>query len=326
MEQKDLERIDAYYKGNSSEDEKFVSDRYSDNSAEESLKELSKKHWDQASSQKVDLRHILHKIHRGIQKPDQKSTDYKKLILHWYSRVAAFLLLPALISGLYFGINYYQVQHSVSEIHAPKGSRVQFTLPDGSTGYLNGGSTLTYYTNFNKNRQLELNGEAYFEVEKDRLHPFVVQTHMANVRVLGTKFDVRAYTEDDELLTTLVEGSVKVFNKSTNETSLLEPGQQNRIDTQDGRMSNSPVNTKFYTSWKEETLQFDNTPFNDVLKQMERWYGVDFIIEKDMKDTQNYTMTIKTESLREMLQLMALTTAFKYNINGNQVIIKSLNE
>ncbi|RKD87972.1 FecR family protein [Mangrovibacterium diazotrophicum] len=326
MKQKDLDRIDDYFRNQSSDDEQFVRRRFSDDLEEEALFSLSEKHWNQASSEKVDLRHVLRKIHHDIQKDDATPANYKQVAFRWYSRVAAVLMLPLFIASLYTGIKYYQTLDSVAEIHAPKGSRIQFHLPDGSAGYLNGGSSLTYAANFKNNRRLQLNGEAYFEVEKDRSHPFVVQTNPANIQVLGTKFDVRAYSEDDELITTLEEGSVEIFNKANNTTSRLSPGEQNRIDTQSGSMSTNSVNTKFYTSWKEETLQLDNTPFADVLKQMERWYGVDFIVEKDMKETQNYTMTIKTESLREMLQLMALTTAFRYEINGNKVIIKSLNE
>ena len=79
----------------------------------------------------------------------------------WYNRVAAVLLVPILVSSIYFGINYYQANQLYSEIRAPKGSKVQFLLPDGSTGYLNGGSSLSYTANFKKNRKIELNGESY---------------------------------------------------------------------------------------------------------------------------------------------------------------------
>ncbi len=323
MRPEKIRRFNEYFKSKSKDDEDFIMQTFSDDSNEESLRELSRTHWDQTTNEKLDLRHILQKIHQNIQKKDSGSNSNK--LIMWYNRVAAVLLVPILVSSIYFGINYYQANQLYSEIRAPKGSKVQFLLPDGSTGYLNGGSSLSYTANFKKNRKIELNGEAYFEVEKDKKHPFLVQTDLADVEVLGTTFDVRAYKADDEILTTLVEGSVKVFNKNSRETSLLKPGQQNRIELKSGKMTNTTVNTNYYTSWKEAILRFDGTPFAEVLKQMERWYGVEFIIASPIANTQKYTMTIKTESLREVLQLMSLTTDFNFKIDGEKVIINSLN-
>ena len=323
MEAKDLQRIDNFYKNESIADEKFVTESFSTPSNEEQLQKLSQRHWANVSAEKTDLRHVLRKIHHRIYPvPAEKKNPFQHL-LPIYSRVAAILLIPALLAGVYFSLSYFSAENPYAEISAPTGSRVHFSLPDGSKGYLNGGSVLSYHVNFKDDRKLNLSGEAYFEVTKDRFHPFTVHTNFADVQVLGTKFDICAYPEDENMLTTLEEGQVRILNKSDQRTALLVPGQQNRIKYANGSMQTTQVNTRLYTSWKEEILRFDNTPFAEVVKQMERWYGVNILLDPSLQYSQNYTLTIKTESLREMLQLLTITTPFDYKINGNKVFISN---
>lgn len=323
MRQENIRRFNKYLKSESKDDENFIMQVFSEDSNDEELKELSRDHWDQTKDEKLDLRHILRKIHRIIKEQDSNTNSNK--LLFWYSRIAAILLVPILISSIYLRIDYYQADQLYSEFSAPKGSRVQFLLPDGSTGYLNGGSSIKYPTNFSKNRNIYLEGEAYFEVKKDKNHLFLVETALATVQVLGTHFDVCAYKEDNKMYTTLEEGKVQILNKQTNTTALLSPGQQNAINQSDGKMSTNSVNTQLYTSWREEILKIDNTPFSEVVKLMERWYGINIQLDPGLKYSQTYTMTIKTESLREMLELLKITTPFKYEINGNKVLITEAN-
>jgi ferric-dicitrate binding protein FerR (iron transport regulator) len=124
----------------------------------------------------------------------------------------------------------------------------------------------------------------------------------------------------------LEEGSVRVFNKTGKTYAMLDPGEQNIVNTNNGNMKNTPVNTKLYTSWKEETLRFSNSPFDEVVKKMERWYGVKIILDKSLKYSENYTFTIRTESLRELLQLLSLTTPMSFKIDNDTVMIYSLNK
>lgn len=143
------------------------------------------------------------------------------------------------------------------------------------------------------------------------------------MKVLGTKFDVRAYEADDEIQTTLDEGRVEIFNLINKQTTILKPGQQNRIDVTSGKMENTEVDTRIYSSWKDETLRLDNVSFAELTQQLERWYGIEITADASLYNSYKYTMKIKAESLKEVLQLVDLVTPIRYEINGNQVTIKS---
>lgn len=325
MEISDKDRIHKYFNNSSSDDENFVAAQYLQSGNESGLKEIAREHWEKSPSTEVELQHILDRIIFHI-KTSQNKRPVLSRILSVYYRFAAVLLVPLLIGGIYLMVLISNRNATYAEIVAPQGARVQFTLPDGSKGYLNGGSKLQFPVNFSENRNLSLSGEAYLEVAKNKKLPFTVQTKYADVRVFGTKFDVCAYESDHEVLTTLEEGSVRVFNKTGKTYAMLDPGEQNIVNTNNGNMKNTPVNTKLYTSWKEETLRFSNSPFDEVVKKMERWYGVKIILDKSLKYSENYTFTIRTESLRELLQLLSLTTPMSFKIDNDTVMIYSLNK
>lgn len=320
MKDLDKNRITQFFESKSAEGEDFVTNTFADQSNDDGLQQLAHEHWDNTSSATVNLQHILNKIHFKINSETREKSVGQKII-HVYYRVAAILLVPILIGGLVLG-NVSRNNIAYAQLKAPKGSRVQFTLPDGSTGNLNGGSTLIYATNFNAKRTVKLSGEGYFKVKKDAKRPFIVQTKYADVKVLGTQFDVCAYDRDQEMTTTLEKGSVEVTNKETSTITMLKPGQQNRLNMLTGEMHNENVKTDLYTSWKDNLLRFDNAPFGEVIKKMERWYGVKIILEKSLQYSERYTMTIKTESLREMLQLLKLTTPINYKIKNDMVYIE----
>jgi ferric-dicitrate binding protein FerR (iron transport regulator) len=287
---------------------------------EAGLKEIAGEHWEKSPSTEVELQHILDRIHFHINTVVEKRPSLTRILSAYY-RVAAVLLVPLLIGGIYLMSQNLKRDETSVEIMAPHGSRVQFTLPDGSMGFLNGGSRLQYPVNFSGKRKVSLTGEGYFTVAKDKKHPFTVHTKYADVRVLGTKFDVCAYESDQEVYTTLEEGSVQIFNKTEKTYAILNPGEQNVISTINGNMKNTSVNTKLYTSWKEEMLRFNNSPFDEVVKKMERWYGVKIMLDKSLKYSENYTFTVRTESLRELLQLLSITTPMNFKIDNDTVMI-----
>ena len=105
---------------------------------------------------------------------------------------------------------------------------------------------------------------------------------------------------------------------------MLNPGEQNVISTSNGKMQNIPVKTNLYTSWKDEMLRFDNSPFDEVIKKMERWYGVKINLDKSLKYSEYYTFTVRTESLKELLELLSITTPMSYKIDNDTVMIYSL--
>ncbi len=321
MKDLDENRIREYFTSPTQQDCNYVEDAFFLRKNEEELKKIASKQWENIQAKPVDLQHILNKIHFDINsKKAEKSFGNK--FLHIYYRVAAILILPLIIASALVWNNTSPFPATYSELTAPKGSRVQFVLPDGSTGHLNSGSTIRYASDFNTNRGVKLSGEGYFNVKKNQRSPFVVETKHANIKVHGTRFDVCAYKTDDKTITTLESGSVEIINKTTSASTVLKPGQQNQFDNRSGKMQNLEVNTKLYTSWKDDLLRFDNAPFGDVVKKMERWYGVKIILNENLQDSESYTMTIQTESLRETLQLLQLTTPMTYKIENEMVYIK----
>lgn len=323
MEISDKNRLHGYFKTSSSEEEDFVAELYLDNSKELELREIAREHWNDSPSSEIELQHILNQIHFHINTNSNKPS-IRTRILSGYYRVAAILLIPLLIGTIYQTAQNFNKNETYAEIMAPKGSRVQFSLPDGTTGHLNGGSRLKYPVNFTHEREINLSGEVYLEVAKNEKLPFVVKTKHIDVKVLGTKFDVCAYETDKEVYTTLEEGSVQIFNKASKTYNMLNPGEQNIMNTSNGKMENVKVNTKLYTSWKEEILRFDNCPFNEVVMKMERWYGVAITLDKSLRYSENYTFTVRTESLRELLDLLSITTPMSYKIENDTVMIYPL--
>jgi len=318
MDTPEKDRIKQYISQASDQDEDFIASSFLKKGNEEALKDMAREHWENSSSAFIDLRHVLDRVHLKINAGRSKPLISGQKLFRLYTRAAAVLLIPLVMTVIWL-LRPEPVTYS--EITAPQGSRVQFTLPDGSKGFLNSGSVLQYRSQFTHNRQIQLTGEGYFEVTKDKKHPFTVQTKLADVQVLGTRFDVCAYPADPEMTTTLEEGSIRIFNKTTNTRTALAPGEQNKIDSATGEMTNTKVKTQLYTSWKEEMLRFDNAPFAEVVKKMERWYGVKIILDKKLQYADNYTLTIKTESLREMLQLLSITTPMNYKIKDDTVFI-----
>jgi len=325
MKNSDKNRIHKYFDGSSAEDENFITGMYLDDSNEEDLKEIAREDWEKSSSAKVDLQHILNHIHFHINATSAKTTGITGFLSVYY-RIAAVLLIPILIGSMFLLVMNLNMNRTYAKIQAPQGSRVQFSLPDGSIGHLNGGSEIRYASGFVNNREVQLTGEAYFEVTKDKKHPFTVQTRFADIQVFGTKFDVCAYENEQQVFTTLEEGSVSVFNKKNKTYAMLVPGEQNVINTDNGKMKSTPVKTDLYTSWKNEILRFDNSPFNEVVKKMERWYGVKIILDKKLKYSENYTFTVKTESLRELLNLLSITTPMRFRIDNDIVTIDPLGQ
>ena len=208
-------------------------------------------------------------------------------------------------------------------IDVPYGERSQITLYDGTKVWLNSGTKFRYPVMFSRDtRDVFIEGEAYFDVAKDLNHPFFVNAGQLKVKVLGTNFNVCAYGEDNEFSTTLDEGSVNAVNTTTGEGVKLIPGEQVILNRETNELNRLTVDTKLFTSWKDNMLKFEDAPFEEVIKKMERWYDVKITVDPSINTKERYTMTIKTESLREMLQLVARTTKINYEIKENTVLLK----
>lgn len=200
-------------------------------------------------------------------------------------------------------------------------------LPDHSTVTLNGNSTLSFSRNWENKpeREVHLKGEAFFEVTRNEGKPFVVTTSEIGIRVLGTSFNVKSYEDEETIETTLVKGKVAISNlgKSAGEEEIvLEPNQKATYSKRSDHIVLDKVRPELYTSWKSGMLIFEDAPFEEIARQLERWYGVRIRIEDEASGRCKFTMKIKDEPLTEVLDLFASTTSASYSLQGKEVTIE----
>jgi len=204
-------------------------------------------------------------------------------------------------------------------ISTPKGGQYQLELPDGSLVWLNATSSIHFPTLFaGKERRVEITGEAYFEVAKNRDMPFIVSVNGAEVQVLGTHFNVNAYSDEDNVKTTLLEGSVR-FVHGVN-ADMLKPGQQSQL-AGDGQVKVvSNVDVDEVVAWKNGMFDFENAGIETVMRQLSRWYDVE--IEYKGKPDDLFIAEIRRQiKLSDALKALELTGKVKFEIQGKKIIV-----
>ena len=261
----------------------------------------------------------------GITALRNKNIGMKKAI-DWIGKYAALFVFAFLLGAgsLYlFEIKQISRQSGIyNEIKVPKGEKSILYFYDGTKVWLNSGTTLKYPVTFdNQERKVYVDGEAFFSVTKKKHRPFIVQADRMAIKVFGTRFNICAYHEDNEFYVTLEEGSVKAVNSQNQTGLILSPGGQAIFNRATNHFVQKTVDPKLYSSWKENMLRFEDASFAEVIKKMERWYDVQISVAPSINTGGHYTMTIKTESLREMLNLLAKTTTIKYEIKEDKVFI-----
>ena len=239
-------------------------------------------------------------------------------------KAAAILLLPLLITG---GLIYNYLnntgkvvpdQQVSSIIYAPMGSRVSFNLPDGSTGMLNSGSKLTYSLPFNSNRQVKLEGEAWFDVTHNEEYPFEISAGNSSVNVLGTSFNMSAYPEENYIEVVLQKGKVEFFDNCIDERVTMLPSE--RLVSQDGNIRKYITDPGKYNVWTEGKLVFREDPMPEVARRIERWYNVK--IELADKELEKYSFrgTFEDDKLEEVLRLLSMTSPIRYTISPRKLL------
>jgi transmembrane sensor len=208
----------------------------------------------------------------------------------------------------------------------PFGKRFEIVLSDGTYVFLNSGTSLRYPVNFveGKNRKVFLQGEAYFDVSKNELDPFVVNINDFDVEVLGTQFNISAHTEDPTIDVVLVEGSVSIADNKhhSDESTLLSPGQKGSFNHLSKQVNVANVNTSIYTSWMQGHLVFRALSFNQILIKMERHYNVE-IVNTNMKlGEEVYNASFDNVTIEQVLNFFSDTHEIAYNIDNNTVIIE----
>lgn len=241
---------------------------------------------------------------------------YKKL-----SRVAAIIIALLTISGGYL---YYQsTQSRMIEIHVAHGEEKHLFLSDSSEIWINAGSTIKYPKEFKGDKRIvQLDGEAYFSVRRDETKPFIVNTEKLSVNVLGTKFNVKAYSYEEQITTSLTSGKVEV--KIGRQSQILKPNEQLNFDKKTSRINVIEIQSNETDAWISGQLIFTNNSLPVILQTLERKFDVSFDISSlNLSTNKKYTVKFnKRENLEEILTVLKDVVGFSYQKNLNEIVLK----
>ncbi|ACU03715.1 FecR family protein [Pedobacter heparinus] len=209
---------------------------------------------------------------------------------------------------------------SYNTLVTPKGGQFQVNLPDGTRVWLNASSSIKFPTIFNRNERLvEVTGEAYFEVSKNRQLPFKVQTASQLIEVLGTHFNVNAYADEESTKTTLLEGSVKVSQAGGSSGIILKPGEQSILLK--GTFSTTSVQQEEAIAWKNGYFQFSGEDIGMIMRKIARWYNVEIVYHKDFVN-QRFSGTIsRFEEVSKVLRMLELTGSVHFKTEGRRIVV-----
>lgn len=259
---------------------------------------------------------------------EKKGEEQKLSGSRAYSFVREVLKVAAVVAitvacGLYFHLaDKKELLSAMNTISVPVGQRVNLKLPDGTLVWLNASSEIVYPAVFSGGkREVQLNGEAYFEVTHNVENPFVVRTERCDIEVLGTKFNVDAYSGSNDFSTALMEGSVKVTgNDSSSRPVLLKPDQEVRL--KDGRLMVSSISDYDQFRWREGLVCFKDVAFNELMTRFEKCYGIQIIVEN--KHLEEYTCSGKfriSDGVDNALRILQRDARYTFERNEDNSII-----
>lgn len=317
----DKKRIDDFFKENppNEEDMAYIENLFLTKTNENKLKSLLENQWhvisNEPSAKKVPLDHVLTRVYSSIYDSERKN---KLFYMVWmgYMKIAAMLLLPLCLGYFYYHFNQQNITPenlSKISIDAPLGSKLQFTLPDGSTGWLNSGSKISYVPKFGSTRDVDLVGEAWFDIKRDTCRPFTVKTSNVNIQVLGTKFNVNAFKDKD--VDIVLESGLIVLDPGNGRGSLeLRPKERVVIENSEREVNKTKVNTEIYSGWKDGKLVFRNDTIEEIAARVSRWYNVHIDVENYENKDIRLRATYEDESIDQVLYLLKLSLPIDYTI------------
>jgi len=263
---------------------------------------------------------------------------------HWY---LAACLMPLIVISLVFHFrdNHSHASLKLTELISGKGIRRKLLLPDGTQVWLNADSKITFNgdNKFKSSREVTLIGEAFFDVVKDKQHPFVIHTPKFAIKVLGTAFDVKAYPKDIHTEATLLRGKIELtVNEGPQQKIILTPNEkfvlteQSSVTSESATDGENPtkmlielvqpvmISNKAYTrevAWVSDQLIINNETFEDLIPRLERWYNVKINISNPAIRKYKFTGILKNETVEQALSAMTLIESFKFKITANEVNI-----
>ena len=248
-------------------------------------------------------------------------------LFHYALRITAIILLLITTSIVTYHYAMDKQREPMDMIVAvEKGQKANITLPDGSKGWINSDSKLSYGSRFNADeRVLNLEGEAYFEVKPDAKRPFIVQSGKVSVKALGTSFNVKNYNTEEHISVVLMTGKVEV-TANDNHVDLL-PNEEAIFNKHSSILGKNKVdNSLDYSSWMYNTLNFESTPFSEIAHTLERYYNTQIVFKSEALKSYRFTGKPGNTSLASILHLLSLTSPLAYEIKDSVVILYENND
>nr|WP_121271350.1 FecR family protein [Pedobacter schmidteae] len=208
----------------------------------------------------------------------------------------------------------------LNTISTPKGGQYQVILPDETIVWLNAASSIKFPAGFTnlKQRKVQLSGEAYFEVAKDKEHPFIVQTDQQEIEVLGTHFNLNAYGDEQSIKTTLLEGRVRVL--SGKDLVVLKPGQQSLL--RNHKLDVANADTEEAVAWKNGYFKFNSEPLPSIMRKLSRWYDVEVVYEGKPGDDRFGGTISRYKNVADVLEMLESTKLVKFKVEGRKIIVR----
>ncbi|TAJ14408.1 DUF4974 domain-containing protein [Marinilabiliaceae bacterium JC017] len=258
--------------------------------------------------------------------PDYQRANVRMI---WWKVAAVFFLLLSL--GSLFYTSFYDARDlGMAQVITQAGQRSQTVLPDGTKVWLNPGTRLAYDLNkWGDTRDIQLSGEAYFNVTHNEKMPFVVNTQGVDIQVLGTSFNVRSYEAEKRVETTLVEGRVLVSLQEENKGVILKPGEKLVYSTQDKGLDKSRIDPQAVLAWRDGKLVFKRTPFSQFVEKLEQYYDVTIGYNPEDFVGIHYSGTLDNLKIEQVFEVINVTIPLNYRINNDSIqisVIKRKNQ
>lgn len=267
----------------------------------------------------IDSPALFRKIEARMQ---AKKSVGRKLFLVRLRNAAAVFILGFIVSAICFHVlnPWKEQKEMVYRQESLSNEKVKkLSLPDGTVVWLMSGSTISYPSDFagSKTRNVEVSGEAFFDVAKDSGHPFILNLGEIGIKVVGTSFNVMNFGNEDDIKVVLKTGKIDLFKGKYdpgNQFVHVAPGQLATCRKGDPEFRISNVDVEKYTSWISGTLLFRDDPLAEVLKKLGRWYNVAVEIKDPQVLDFPFTATIRNENLAQIVDLLEFSTPFKYSV------------
>jgi len=234
---------------------------------------------------------------------------------------ASIFLLISFTSAYFIGKNKLNEQATFLTYSSLTG-KSKMVLPDGTEVWLHSTTTLTYNSSITSDtREVNLQGEAYFNVTHNPSKPFIVNTNGVSIKVYGTKFNVNSNSSSNNILVSLVEGSVSMGKNGKN--VILKPGEEGRFNKLNNTIEVSKGDVYYAKSWTNDQLRFENKSLRYVCHYLSKWYSVDIEIDPEMANDQSYTFTLRNEALEEIIRIISRISPIEYSFNeDNKLTLK----